>query len=76
MRATSTRQTVAQNHHNRYSYALPAGNSVNVRESTIKSPLSAGHSAAKLLFSFLDLKAEYAMMKEDIRAALDKVLES
>ena len=49
---------------------------MNVRESTIKSPLSAGHSAPKMLFSFLDLKAEYAMMKEDIRAAVDKVLES
>jgi len=49
---------------------------VNVRESTIKSPLSAGHSAPKMLFPFLDLKAEYAMMKEDIRAAVDKVLES
>ena len=30
----------------------------------------------KLLFPFLDLKAEYATMKEDIRAAVDKVLES
>jgi dTDP-4-amino-4,6-dideoxygalactose transaminase len=29
-----------------------------------------------MLFPFLDLKAEYATMKEDIRAAVDKVLES
>ena len=29
-----------------------------------------------MLFPFLDLKAEYATMKQDIRAAVDKVLES
>jgi dTDP-4-amino-4,6-dideoxygalactose transaminase len=29
-----------------------------------------------MLFPFLDLKAEYALMKDDIRAAVDKVLES
>jgi dTDP-4-amino-4,6-dideoxygalactose transaminase len=34
------------------------------------------HSAPKMLFPFLDLKAEYATMKEDIRAAVDRVLES
>ena len=45
-------------------------------ESTIKSPPSAGHSAPKMIFPFLDLKAEYATMKGDIRAAVDKVLES
>jgi len=44
-------------------------------ESTIKSPPSAGH-APKMIFPFLDLKAEYATMKGDIRAAVDKVLES
>jgi histidinol-phosphate/aromatic aminotransferase/cobyric acid decarboxylase-like protein len=36
----------------------------------------AEHSAPPLLFPFLDLKAEYALMKEEIRAAVDKVLES
>ena len=36
----------------------------------------AEHSAPALLFPFLDLKAEYALMKEEIRAAVDKVLES
>ena len=45
-------------------------------ESTIKLPPSAGHSAPKMIFPFLDLKAEYATMKGDIRAAVDKVLES
>jgi dTDP-4-amino-4,6-dideoxygalactose transaminase len=69
-------QKVAQNQHNRYSYALPAGNSVNPRASTIKSPASPAHSAPKMLFPFLDLKAEYALMKEDVRAAVDKVLDS
>ena len=34
----------------------------------------AEHSAPPLLFPFLDLKAEYALMKEEIRAAVDKVL--
>ena len=33
-------------------------------------------TAPKMLFPFLDLKAEYATMKDDIRAAVDKVLES
>jgi dTDP-4-amino-4,6-dideoxygalactose transaminase len=55
---------------------LLAGNFVNARESTIRSPRLSDHSTPKLLFPFLDLKAEYATMKEDIRAAVDKVLES
>jgi dTDP-4-amino-4,6-dideoxygalactose transaminase len=49
---------------------------VNVRESTIRSPRLPDHSAPGMLFPFLDLKAEYAAMKEDVRAAVDKVLES
>ena len=49
---------------------------MNTRESTIRSPRLSDHSTPKLLFPFLDLKAEYATMKEDIRAAVDKVLES
>jgi dTDP-4-amino-4,6-dideoxygalactose transaminase len=49
---------------------------VSAPESIIKLPPSAGHSAPKMLFPFLDLKAEYATMKGDIRAAVDKVLES
>jgi dTDP-4-amino-4,6-dideoxygalactose transaminase len=32
--------------------------------------------SATMPFPFLDLKAEYALMKEDIRAAVDRVLES
>jgi hypothetical protein len=55
---------------------LLAGNSVNARESTIRSPRLSDPGAPKLLFPFLDLKAEYAIMKEDIRAAVDRVLES
>jgi dTDP-4-amino-4,6-dideoxygalactose transaminase len=49
---------------------------VNSRASTIKSPPSPAYSAPQMLFPFLDLKAEYALMKEDVRAAVDKVLES
>jgi dTDP-4-amino-4,6-dideoxygalactose transaminase len=49
---------------------------VNARESTIGSPRLSDRGAPKLLFPFLDLKAEYAIMKEDIRAAVDRVLES
>jgi dTDP-4-amino-4,6-dideoxygalactose transaminase len=49
---------------------------VNAIQSLAKSPPVAGHGAPKLLFPFLDLKAEYATMKEEIRAAVDKVLES
>jgi dTDP-4-amino-4,6-dideoxygalactose transaminase len=48
---------------------------VNARQFLAKS-LPSAHSAPKMIFPFLDLKAEYAMMKEDIRAAVDKVLES
>jgi dTDP-4-amino-4,6-dideoxygalactose transaminase len=49
---------------------------VNAGESTIRSPRLSDRGALKLLFPFLDLKAEYAIMKEDIRAAVDRVLES
>jgi dTDP-4-amino-4,6-dideoxygalactose transaminase len=48
---------------------------VNAIQSLAKSPL-AGHSNPKMLFPFLDLRAEYATMKEEIRVAVDKVLES
>jgi dTDP-4-amino-4,6-dideoxygalactose transaminase len=50
-------------------------NEVNPRQSPAKSP-SPGQLTPKPLFPFLDLKAEYATMKEDIRAAIDRVLES
>src|SRR5437879_2344650 len=33
----------------------------------------AEHNAPPLLFTFLDLKAEYALMKEEIRAAVDTI---
>jgi dTDP-4-amino-4,6-dideoxygalactose transaminase len=49
---------------------------VNPRQSLAKSPCSSDQVAPKLLFPFLDLKAEYATMKEDIRIAVDTVLES
>jgi dTDP-4-amino-4,6-dideoxygalactose transaminase len=49
---------------------------VNAKESTTKSPSTPRQDAPKLLFPFLDLKAEYAIMKDDIRIAVDKVLES
>jgi len=49
---------------------------VNSIQSLAKSPPVAGHGTPKLLFPFLDLKAEYATMKEQIRAAVDRVLES
>ena len=48
---------------------------MNPRQTLAKSP-APDPVAPKLLFPFLDLKAEYASMKEDIRAAVDKVLES
>jgi dTDP-4-amino-4,6-dideoxygalactose transaminase len=51
-------------------------NEVKVRQSLAKSPLPPDPGAPKMLFPFLDLKAEYAIMKEDIRAAVDRVLES
>jgi dTDP-4-amino-4,6-dideoxygalactose transaminase len=49
---------------------------VNARQSLSKPPLSPDRSLPKLLFPFLDLKAEYATMKEDIRAAVNQVLDS
>ncbi len=48
---------------------------MNPRQTLAKS-LAPDPVAPKLLFPFLDLKAEYASMKEDIRAAVDAVLES
>jgi len=48
---------------------------VNSRQ-TLAKPPAPDPAAPKLLFPFLDLKAEYATMREDIRAAVDKVLES
>jgi dTDP-4-amino-4,6-dideoxygalactose transaminase len=51
-------------------------NEVKVRQSLAKSPLPPDPSSPKMLFPFLDLKAEYATMKEDVRAAVDRVLES
>jgi dTDP-4-amino-4,6-dideoxygalactose transaminase len=50
-------------------------NEVNAKPSFAKST-SPDQTAPKLLFPFLDLKAEYATMKEDIRIAVDRVLES
>ena len=49
---------------------------MNSRESVVKSPPPPDHSPPKLLFPFLDLKAEYATMKEEIGTAVEKVLES
>ncbi len=49
---------------------------MNPRQSLAKSLPASGHSAPKLLFPFLDLKAEYATMKEEIGTAVEKVLES
>ena len=48
---------------------------MNPRQSFAKPP-SPHPSAPKLLFPFLDLKAEYATMKEEIGTAVEKVLES
>ena len=48
---------------------------MNSRQSFAKPP-SPHPSAPKLLFPFLDLKAEYATMKEEIGTAVEKVLES
>jgi len=48
---------------------------VNPRQSLAKPP-SLHPSPPKLLFPFLDLKAEYATMKEEIGTAVEKVLES
>ncbi len=47
---------------------------MNPRESLAKSPRPP--DPPKLLFPFLDLKAEYATMKEEIGTAVEKVLES
>ena len=48
---------------------------MNPRQSLAKPP-SLHPSPPKLLFPFLDLKAEYATMKEEIGTAVEKVLES
>jgi dTDP-4-amino-4,6-dideoxygalactose transaminase len=52
------------------------GIEVNARQSLANSPVSPAPSQPSLLFPFLDLKAEYATMREDIRSAVDRVLES
>src|SRR6266481_9047434 len=44
--------------------------------SLTQPPAPTEHSAPALQFPFLDLKAEYAGMKAEIRAAVDNVLES
>jgi len=49
---------------------------VSPRQSLIKSENPAGSSVSKLLFPFLDLKAEYATMKSEIQSAIEQVLES
>jgi dTDP-4-amino-4,6-dideoxygalactose transaminase len=49
---------------------------VTPRQSLTKSTNPAPPSAPKLLFPFLDLKAEYATMKEEIQAAIEQVMES
>jgi dTDP-4-amino-4,6-dideoxygalactose transaminase len=50
-------------------------NELNAKPSVAEStPVDRG--ATKLLFPFLDLKGEYATMKDEIGAAVDKVLES
>ena len=46
------------------------------KQSLTKSTNSAEVGAPKLLFPFLDLKAEYATMKEEIQAAIEHVMES
>lgn len=45
-------------------------------QSSTPPPHAADHSTPDLLFPFLDLKAEYAAMKAEIDAAVQKVLES
>src|SRR6202035_926969 len=45
-------------------------------QSLTKSTNPAPSSAPKLLFPFLDLKAEYATTKEEIQAAIAQVMES
>lgn len=49
---------------------------MNARQSLAKSPRAPDQVAPNLLFPFLDLKAEYATMKDEIAAAVEKVLES
>lgn len=49
---------------------------MNARRSLAKLSTPPDPSLPRLLFPFLDLKAEYATMKEDIRMAVDRVLES
>jgi dTDP-4-amino-4,6-dideoxygalactose transaminase len=49
---------------------------VNARQFLAKSPHPSDQVAPQMLFPFLDLKAEYATMKEEIQAAVGKVLES
>ena len=45
-------------------------------QTTPSTSRTADHSAPDLLFPFLDLKSEYAVMKAEIDAAVEKVLES
>ncbi len=49
---------------------------MNARQSLAKSPCAPDRVTPSLLFPFLDLKAEYATMKEEIGAAVANVLES
>ena len=49
---------------------------MNARQSLAKSPRAPDQVAPNLLFPFLDLKAEYATMKDEIVTAVEKVLES
>ena len=49
---------------------------VNPRQVLTTSPDSTGHRVPKLLFPFLDLKAEYPAMKEELQTAVERVLES
>jgi dTDP-4-amino-4,6-dideoxygalactose transaminase len=72
----------AKKHHNRYSEALQTtpdgfpGAAVNARQSLSESPSSSGLKPPELRLPFLDLRAEYAIMKEEIQAAVERVLES
>ena len=49
---------------------------VNPRQVRAASPNSAEHTAPKLLFPFLDLKAEYPAIKRELQTAVERVLES
>jgi dTDP-4-amino-4,6-dideoxygalactose transaminase len=55
---------------------LSPGTDVNARPSLNESPRLSGQKLPELRFPFLDLRAEYATMKEEIHAAVEKVLES